>query len=207
MSRFSIDAFRANLVNGVARNNLFLVQGNFPGAGLGAVNFAAGVAGAVMGGAAAAVLNDVAAIGGGSPNAQIQFLCKSASIPASTLAIGEANFMGRKFKFPADRTFNDWNITVYNDGAYTLRKAFEAWSNSINTYKTNIGPNAMNTYMTDWFVSPLTREGNIITTYKFVGTWVSSLEAIALDSAASSEPSSFQATLCYQYHEVANIST
>jgi hypothetical protein len=207
MSRFSIDAFRANLVNGVARNNLFLVQGNFPGAGLGAVNFAAGVAGAAFGGGAAALGNDIAAIAGGSPNAQVSFLCKAASIPSSTINIGTANFMGRQFKYPADKTFGDWSISVYNDGAYTLRRAFETWSNSMNTNKTNVGPNAMNSYMTDWYVSPLTREGNTITTYKFIGCWPSTLGEIALDSGQASEPSSFQVTLTYQYYEVANITT
>lgn len=208
MSQFSIDAFRANLINGVARNNLFLVQGNFPGAGLGAVNFAAGAAGAAMGAAASGAVNAVAgAVGGGSPNNQVSFLCKSASIPASTINIGTANYMGRQFKYPADRSFTDWAITVYNDGAYTLRKAFEQWSNSINTNKTNIGPNAMNQFMTDWYVSPLTREGNLITTYKFVGVWPTILGEIALDSGQAPEPSTFQATLAYQYYEIANITT
>lgn len=209
MSQFSIDAFRANLVNGVARNNLFLVQGNFPSSGLGAVNFAAGAAGSFLGAAVAGAINNVAAaIGAGSPNNQVAFLCKAAQVPASTIAMGEASYMGRKYKYPADRTFADWSITVYNDGAYTLRKAFEQWMNSINTNKTNIGPNAMNQIMTDWYVSPLTREGNAITTYKFVGCWPNNLDAIALDmGAGANEPSSFAVTMSYQYYEIANITT
>lgn len=208
MTQFSIDAFRANLINGVARNNLFLVQGNFPNSGIGAVNFAAAAAGALLGAAAAGAVNAVAgAIGAGSPNSQVAFLCKAASIPNSVLNIGTANYMGRQFKYPADRTFNDWNVTVYNDGAYTLRKAFESWQNTINTNKTNIGPNAMNTFMTDWYVSPLTREGNVITTYKFVGCWPSTLGEIALDMGQQSEPSNFQVTMTYQYYEITNVTT
>jgi hypothetical protein len=208
MSQFSIDAFRANLVNGVARNNLFLIQGNFPNSGLGAVNFAAAGAGSFLGSAISGATNNLAAaIGAGSANNQVSFLAKAASIPNSTVNIGTANYMGRQYKYPADRTFNDWNITVYNDGAYTLRKAFEQWQNSINTNKTNIGPNAMNQVMTDWYVSPLTREGNVITTYKFVGCWPTALGEIALDMGPQSEPSNFQATLAYQYYEIANITT
>lgn len=208
MGQFNIDSFRANLVNGIARNNLFLVQGNFPSAGLGAVNFAASAAGALLGAgvgqAVAAVGN---ALGGGSPNAQVSFLCQAAEVPAATIAVGNANYMGRVFKFPADKSFADWNITVYNDGAYTLRKAFESWMNSINTGKTNIGPNAMNGYMTDWFVSPLTREGNVITTYKLVGCWPTTLSAIALNMQPDSAPSTFTATIAYQYYEMANVTT
>jgi len=98
MSQFSIDAFRANLVNGVARNNLFLVQGNFPNSGLGAVNFAAGAAGAFLGAAVSGAINNAAAaIGAGSPNNQVAFLAKAASIPNSVLNIGTANYMGRQF--------------------------------------------------------------------------------------------------------------
>jgi hypothetical protein len=65
----------------------------------------------------------------------------------------------------------------------------------------------MNTFMTDWYVSPLTREGNIITTYKFVGCWPSTLGEIALDMAQASEPSNFQVTMTYQYYEIENLTT
>lgn len=208
MGQFSIDAFRANLINGVARNNLFLVQGNFPSGGSGAINAVAGAAGALLGAGAAGAINAVAgALGGGSPNAQVSFLCKSAQVPNSTISIATANYMGRQFKYPGDRQFNDWSITVYNDGAYSLRKAFESWQNTINTNKTNIGPNGMATYMTDWYVSPLTREGNTIATYKLVGCWPSVLSEIALDMAAASEPSNFNVTMAFQYFEVVGTTT
>lgn len=208
MGQFNIDSFRANLVNGIARNNLFLVQGNFPSGGLGAVNFAASAAGALGGAALGAAVAAVGnALGGGSPSTQVSFLCQAAAVPAATIAVGNANYMGRVFKFPGDKSFADWTITVYNDGAYSLRKAFESWMNSINTGKTNIGPNAMNGYMTDWFVSPLTREGNVITTYKLVGCWPTNLSEIALNMQPDAAPSTFTATLAYQYYEMANVTT
>lgn len=208
MGQFNIDSFRANLVNGIARNNLFLVQGNFPSGGLGAVNFAASAAGALGGAALGAAVAAVGnALGGGSPSTQVSFLCQAAAVPAATIAVGNANYMGRVFKFPGDKSFVDWTITVYNDGAYSLRKAFESWMNSINTGKTNIGPNAMNGYMTDWFVSPLTREGNLITTYKLVGCWPTTLSEIALNMQPDASPSTFTATLAYQYYEMANVTT
>jgi len=208
MSQFSIDAFRANLLNGIARNNLFLVQGNFPGNGTGAVNFAAAAAGSLLGAAAGAAIGAVGGLlGGNSPNAQVSFLCQSADVPQSTINKGAINYMGRQFQFPADRTYSDWNITVYNDGAYSLRKAFEQWMNQINTGRTNVGPNAMNAYMTDWYVSPLTREGNVITTYKLVGCWPTTIGAITLNMQPDTNPSTFQATISYQYHEMANVTT
>ena len=143
MSQFSIDAFRANLINGLARNNLFLVQGNFPGGNTQAIQGAAAIAGALFGGAVGGAINAIAATtGGGNPAAQVSFLCKASKIPQSTLNINQAFYMGRPFKYPGDRTFNDWSISCYNDGTYGLRKSFEAWMNLMNTNRTNVGANA-----------------------------------------------------------------
>jgi len=207
-SNFSLDAFRAALVNGGARDNLFLVSGNFPGGGSGALNAAAGVAGAVFGGAVAgAVSNMGAALGGGDPASQLQFLCQAAEIPASTLAEAKASFMGRDFKYAGDRSFPAWKIVCYNDGNYGLRKAFERWSNLCNSYAGNLGPNNQNSYLTDWQVQPLTREGNPICTYKFIGCFPLVLGAIAMDTGAKTDISKFSVDITYQYHELQGVSS
>lgn len=208
MSQFSIDAFRANLINGLARNNLFLVQGNFPGGNTQAIQGAAAVAGALFGGAVGGAINAVAAAaGGGSPSAQVSFLCKASKIPSSTLNTNQAFYMGRPFKYPGDRTFADWSISCYNDGTYGLRKAFEAWMNLMNTNRTNVGANSMNQFMTDWTITPLTREGNPIARYKMVGCWPTTIAETTMDMGAQSEPSTFDVTIAYQYFEVEGVTT
>lgn len=207
-SQFSLDAFRANLVNGGARNNLYLVSGVFPGAGTGAINAAAGVAGAVFGGAVAgAITNVAAAVGLGSPGAQVSFLCSAAKVPAVKVGQVEVAYMGRKLKYGGDREFDDWTISCYNDGNYSLRKAFETWSNLINSYEGNVGPNNLNSYLTDWYVQPLTREGNPICTYKFVGCWPKELSAIDLSYESKTEISKFDVTMSLQYFTLEGIST
>jgi len=208
MSQFSIDAFRANLINGLARNNLFVVQGNFPGSGTQSIQGAAAVAGALFGGAVGGAVNAVAAAaGGGNPSSQISFLCKASKIPQSTIAMNSASYMGRPFKYPGDRSFSDWTITCYNDGTYGLRKAFESWMNLMNTNRTNIGPNAMNQFMTDWTITPLTREGNPIASYKMVGCWPTTISETAMDMEATTTPSTFDATIVYQYFEIDGVTT
>jgi hypothetical protein len=79
--------------------------------------------------------------------------------------------------------------------------------NLINTNRSNVGPNAMNQFMTDWTVTPLTREGNPITTYKLVGCWPSTFGDVTLDMAAQSEPSTFDVTIAYQYFEIDGTTT
>lgn len=208
MSQFSIDAFRANLINGIARNNLFLVQGIFPGVNTSNIQGAAALAGSLFGGAVAGAINAVGtAAGGGNPNSQVSFLCKATKLPTGSFNVDKAMFMGREFKYPGNRTFNDWSVTIYNDGSYGLRKAFESWQNLMGTNRTNVGPNAMNQFMTDWSVTPLTREGNPISTYKLVGCFPSAIGDVTLDMAGSAEPSTFEVTIAYQYFEVADITT
>jgi len=208
MSQFSIDAFRSALSNGLARNNLFLVQGTFPGGSQNALSGAAAAAGGLLGAASANFGNAaINLLGQGNPSSQIPFLCKAAKVPSATLAINNAFYMGRAFKYPGDKSYADWTITIYNDGSYSLRKAFEAWSNLINTNRTNVGPNAMNQFMTEWTVTPLTREGNPISRYKLVGCWPSLMGDITLDMNASTEPSTFDVTIAYQYFEVEGVTT
>jgi hypothetical protein len=208
MSQFSIDAFRANLINGLARNNLFLVQGNFPGNTTASINGAAAVAGALFGGAVSGAINALAAaVGGQSPSAQVSFLCKASKIPSSTLNTNNAFYMGRAFKYPGDRTFADWSISCYNDGTYGLRKSFEAWMNLMNTNRSNVGANAMSNFMTDWTITPLTREGNPIARYKMVGCWPTTISETTMDMGAQSEPSTFDVTIAYQYFEVEGVTT
>lgn len=208
MSQFSIDAFRANLINGMARNNLFLVQGNFPGSNTSAIQGAAAVAGSLFGGAVSGAINAVAAAaGGGNPSSQVSFLCKATKLPRATLATVNASYMGRAYKFPGDKAFEPWSITCYNDGSYGLRKAFESWMNLINTNRTNVGPNSMNQFMTDWTVTPLTREGSPIIQYKMVGCWPSTMAEQTLDMAAATEASTFETTIEYQYFEINGVTT
>ena len=208
MSQFSIDAFRANLINGIARNNLFLVQGNFPGGSTQSIQGAAAVAGSLFGGAVGGAINAVAAaVGGGNPSSQVSFLCKASKIPSSTININQAYYMGRPFKYPGDRTFADWSISCYNDGTYGLRKSFEAWMNLMNTNRTNVGSNAMNQFMTDWTITPLTREGNPIARYKMVGCWPTTISETAMDMGTQSEASFFDTTIAYQYFEVEGVTT
>jgi len=59
-------------------------------------------------------------------------MCKAASIPASTIASVDVNYMGRIVKVPGNRTYEDWTITVINDEEFSIRTAFENWMAEIN---------------------------------------------------------------------------
>jgi len=204
---FNIDQFRANLINGGARANYYLVRGQFPGTGSGVVNAAASAAGAIFGGGGAAGAGiaagvaGAAAIGGGNPNNQIQFLCKAASIPAVNL--GEVTVPapgGRVLKLAGDRTFDNWELTVYNDATFGLRNAFEKWSNLINDISNNIGPDSLDGYGQNWAVTQLARDGSEVKTYQFVGCWPTAIGAINLSFDQVTAIEEFTVSIAYQYY-------
>jgi hypothetical protein len=73
------------------------------------------------------------AAGGKAPET-FTFLCRAASIPASTVVPCVVAYMGRDVKVPGDRTFDDWTVSVYNTrqkGVASTRYYFEKWSDGI----------------------------------------------------------------------------
>jgi hypothetical protein len=69
---------------------------------------------------------------------QLEFLCKAAQIPSSTIGNIDVPFRGRQLKVPGDRTFADWTVTVLSDPTFGTRAGFEEWSGKINHHAANV---------------------------------------------------------------------
>lgn len=171
-----IDDFKNKLSGGGARSNLYRVDGTFPAVSV--------------------------AIAGVNPANHIQFMASAASIPAVSIGTITTMFQGRPLVMAGDRTFQAWQITVLNDTNYPLRKAFEAWSNRINTIESNISKKGLSEYAQDWKVTQLDRSGKDIQTYKFVDCWPSDIGAIQLSYDAVQAIETFQVTIQYQYYQI-----
>ena len=70
---------------------------------------------------------------------RIEFMCKSAAIPGSTLPPIEVPFRGHKLKVAGDRTFEDWTVSIINDVNFTTRTAVEQWMESIQELDSGVG--------------------------------------------------------------------
>ena len=86
-----------------------------------------------------------------------RYMCKAASMPASTIANIDVPFRGRIFKVAGDRTVDVWSITVINDEDFKLRNAFEEWMDLIAKLDNNLGATQPDAYMTDATVYQLGR--------------------------------------------------
>ena len=86
-----------------------------------------------------------------------RYMCKAASMPASTIANIDVPFRGRIFKVAGDRTVDVWSITVINDEDFKLRNAFEEWMDLIAKLDNNLGATSPDAYMVDAEVFQLGR--------------------------------------------------
>jgi hypothetical protein len=138
-----ISDFVANFKGGGARPNLYEVILTFPGA----------------------IPNNAAA-------EKLSFTCRSATLPASNLQPIEVPYMGRMVKLAGDRTFDDWNIMVFNDADFLVRDHLERWSNAINAHSGNYAESGWsnpNTYFADAIVNQLARDESILKSYRMEG--------------------------------------
>ena len=166
-----ISDFKAFMIGGGARANQFLVQLTFP-------TFVS--TGVVAG-------------------QEAQFLCKAAQLPASTVENVQIQYRGRPVNFAGERSFEPWNITVYNDTSFNIRNALEQWSNGVQSLTTTEGKVNPRDYQVDLQVSQLDRNGAILKTYKFVDAYPNLIGAIQLDYDAVNQIETFDVTFQYNY--------
>ena len=200
-----LDTFKGALRGGGARANLFRVKGSFPNGASSAVATAAGALGGALGGAAGNAAGGVLnAVAGGGPARGLEFLCKAASLPGSTIGEIQVPFRGRQLKLPGDRTFENWTITILNDTDFAIRNAFETWSNAINSHVDNVGPEGLLSLQQTWEVEQLSRTGpsdapQVLKSYRFEGCWPTVIAPIDVSADSTDTIEEFTVDLAYQY--------
>ena len=179
--------FRARMVGGGTRSNLFECEINFPDLALGPLT-----------------------VGDAELSRNTRFLIKAANLPASTLGVIDVPFRGRNLKIAGDRTFDPWTITVINDTDFSIRNAFERWMNLINKHQDAAGKIDPSEYQQDAFIYQLGRanhnnDGNksdnipVLKTYKFYGVFPSSVSAIDVSYDSSDTIEEFTVDLQVQW--------
>ena len=126
-----------------------------------------------------------------------RYMCKAAALPASNIANIDVPFRGRIFKVAGDRTFDVWTVTVINDEGFRLRNAFEEWMDLISKLSNNLGATDPAAYMTNAKVYQLgrgastsskTSDGNanaVLKEYEFVDIFPTNISAIDLSYDSS----------------------
>lgn len=130
---------------------------------------------------------------------QSQFLCKSASLPASDIENIQINYRGRPVNLAGERTFSPWQVSIFADTSFNIRNAFEQWQDGIQNYDTSLGKVNPTQYQVDMDVFALDRSGAIIKSYKFYDAYPSSIGQMGLDFDANSQIGQFDVAFHYNY--------
>ncbi len=158
----TISNFKAALIGGGARSNLFEVELTTLPAGIGwdADSF--------------------------------RYMCKAATLPASNIANIDVPFRGRTFKIAGDRTIDPWTVTIINDEGFKLRNAFEEWTDLIAKLDNNLGATDPSAYMVNAKVYQLGRGSSpssksntgtanaVLKEYEFIDIFPTTVAAIDL---------------------------
>lgn len=129
------------------------------------------------------------------------FLCKTAALPASNVAMIPVPFRGRQLKIAGDRVFEPWTITIINDVNSSIRDSFERWMNGINQHNNNTGLTNPTDYQADMVVEQLNKAGEVTKRYDFRGAFPTNISEIAVSYDAENAIEEFTVTLEYQYWE------
>ena len=173
---FNVTEFRANMIGDGARPNLFSVSLIFP----------------------TIVAN---ATGAGQ---KITFMAKTAQLPGSTIGTVPVYYFGREMKFPGNRSFADWTLTIINDEDFAIRNSLESWMNALNSHATNVRSGAAMSstgYSVDASVTQYGKNGNELKKYNFVGMFPLDLAPIDLDWGSNDAIEEYTCTFAYQYWE------
>ena len=132
------------------------------------------------------------------------FMVEAAQLPGSTIGTIVHHYFGRQIKFPGDREFEPWNVTVVNDEDFAIRQALEEWHQAINKMKGNIAERGSDPalYKSQAIVTQFGKDGTELRTYQFTGVWPSNIAPIELAWSQQNEIERYQVTFEYDTFEV-----
>jgi len=142
---------------------------------------------------------NIPSLGGDIGMPDTTFLCKAASLPASTIGMIEVPYFGRKIKVAGDRTFADWTTTIINLENFEIRDALMNWMNQINRHEANIRNSVDFNYKKDITVTQYKKDGNNAREYTLVNCWPAEVAAIDVDWNNTDTIEDFTVTWHYDY--------
>lgn len=185
---FDINDFVRSLPYGGARANLFQVHISTPSA----VNIQ----------------------GHSNIDSSFSVVAKATTIPASTIEPVDVPFLGRTYRLPGGRTFDDWTTTITNDEDFKVRDFFEQWSDGMNGHSTGKAQSNLNssaqagaqtggigTYTTDARVVQYGKSGQKVREYVMVDAWPHTIGEISLDWAENGTIEEFEVSWAFSWWE------
>lgn len=145
---------------------------------------------------------DMAFPNGVGDGRDLEFRCKAASIPGSTIESVEVPYMGRSIKLAGNRTYETWTATIINDEDFALHDLFMSWHDGINSSEGNIntfGTANPAAYKRDAGVTHYGKGGNAIKRYNWIGLFPTNVGSIELSWEDNNTIEEFTVDFAYDY--------
>ena len=135
--------------------------------------------------------------------AGMEFLARSAQIPALTIGEIAVPYRGRQIFVPGDRTYDAWTLTVFNDTGFSIRSRLEGWANQIQNIGSVVDQSGF--VYRDAHVHQLSRDGtSTLRTYNLFGVWPTTVDAIDLAWDTNDTIEEYGVTFRFNYMTINN---
>jgi hypothetical protein len=146
----------------------------------------------------------------GATAEDLTILCKSSSLPGSSIGTIEVPYRGRVVKIAGDRTFDNWSATFFVDSEMGTRAFFERWMDKINSHQDNdaqlISPLETDGYSRRVQISQMEKDntdgGKVLRTYDLWYAFPTSISTIDLAYDSNDQIEEFTVEFQYSYWTV-----
>ena len=128
------------------------------------------------------------------------FKCKASTMPPANVEKIPVGYQNRKINVAGDRTYDDWNVTIYNDSKHLTRQAILDWQNLAHGMADEITGATPADYKQTAIVRQFDRDGQTVTKeYTVTGLWPTVVGEIALDWDSNNEIQTFETTFALDW--------
>jgi len=131
--------------------------------------------------------------------------CIAATLPESIVGIIPIPFRGRMYKFPGDRSYNEWTVTVLDDtGANDTWFAYHEWSQKFNSHEFNVAEkrSQKDNFCVDLTVEHLDHATDTSLRKVYLkNAWPVQVGPVQLDMGAANQVVQFQLQIAYTHFQ------
>jgi hypothetical protein len=132
--------------------------------------------------------------------------CVSASMPESNVGIIPIAFRGRIYKYPGDRSYNDWQVTMLDDtGGVNIWNNWHVWSIQFNDHSQNTSSsrNQQQSMSIDLTIDHLDHASDTpLRTIQLRNAWPVQVGPIQFDMGAANTLTQFSCQIAYSHYEI-----
>lgn len=128
-----------------------------------------------------------------------EFQCRASALPPANVEKIEVSYQNRKYNIAGDRTFDDWNVTVYIDEAHEIRRALLAWQDRAVGLGKEVTGDVPEEYKRTGTITQLDRNGEPTTSVTVFGIFPTVVGEVSLDWDSNNEVETFETTFSIDY--------